>query len=103
MERELWKWSVSQSIWGLCQWNLKGSCRTSKWKRECFTTKAPLGDQGGALISWVFERQVEFLFIRRPCLLGNPRVVQKRLWVKGNSLHNGPVGEPGGEIVYRGL
>jgi len=59
------------------------------WRRESST-----GD---------FEGRLDIIFIRRPCLVGTPRYMQEKAVETGISLQRGPVGEPQGGLLYRGL
>jgi hypothetical protein len=56
--------------------------------------EAPLGDNRGeaAILGTLTERRD---FIRRPCLLGDPRDMKKTALEMSGSLHMGPVGEGG--------
>ena len=57
--------------------------------------RGPTGEHGGEdHLLGTFERKVKFCFIRRPCLLGNPRDMQEKVLEMGNSFHRGPTGVP---------
>jgi hypothetical protein len=49
-----------------------------------------------------FERKVRFCVIKRHCLLGNTREIERKVLERGNFLHNGPVTDPGMVFVYLG-
>jgi hypothetical protein len=62
------------------------------WKRVS-SIGAPRGTGRGHCVTGDFERKVRFLFIRRSCLLGNPRdVFKKRLWKLATLSIGAPLG-----------
>ena len=42
-------------------------------KKDVFSIGSSMGNMEGTLLYRFFERNVRFCFIKRPCLLGNPR------------------------------
>jgi hypothetical protein len=52
------------------------------------------GPRRSHCFTWDFETKARFLFIRRPCLLGNLRAMfkNKKDLEMDNSLHSSPVG-----------
>jgi hypothetical protein len=69
-----------------------------------FHHKGPFGGpRWGADIPGYLKERCDFYLSGDLVCWGNPRYVLKKALETGNSLHNGPDGEPEGEFVYQGL
>jgi len=112
--RDRRKWALEMerlSLCQRCQWILEGGLlswgpwriiKWMLWKRECFTVRAPLADQGGALISrGIWKKGVIFIYQEILFVAESEKCAKKG---SGNGqFHNGPNREPEGEFVYQGL